>query len=137
MKPLAKDNAKYCPPVPFVQGAAWVPLLLEIGPDAIAEAATTLAWHRDLTLLGSSTIALIASLVSTSIRKRILLKELEAADWNLSRVAERCRMNVSNLIRELRAVGLGELYDEMRAKGVVKQGVRRGRPKKQPVPWKD
>jgi hypothetical protein len=112
-----------------VNGAAWVSALLQAAPDAIDEAAATLEQHEDLSALGSSTLALVGNLVSSGIRKRILLQELEAMSWNLSRVAWRCRMSgPANVIRELRALGLGPLYEEMRSKGIVKHGRRRREP---------
>ena len=101
---------------------------------ALAEhgAAALRAVHADLVAierpdeLGINALSWLGGRVSWHLRRAVLLKELEAADWNLGAVGASLRMggagNVTKVIREL---GLADELEKARAEGKATQGVQR------------
>jgi hypothetical protein len=104
-----------------MDGATWIAPLLEAAPDAISEAAETLASHRDLTFSATSTLALVGNLVANGIRRRMLLKELQATGWNLRHASDRLRLGygTGNILRAIRDLGLSDEYERIKAEGKV------------------
>lgn len=58
-------------------------------------------------------------------QREALLEALRRLDWNLSAVAEDLELShPSNVIRAIRRLGLGDLYEKARAAGKIPMGPR-------------
>jgi len=105
-----------------VNGKAWVSILLEVTPQAIADAVEALARCEDLSSMDGSTLAIIGNLVSKGIRRRVLLQELQATGWNLCHASERLRLGrgTGNILRAIGDLGLSDEYERVKAEGKVR-----------------
>lgn len=101
--------------------------LLEHGPAAVLDTLADLLSTTDPADLETNTLSWLGNRVSYHLRRAVLLRELENAEWNLSAVAARLRVssagNVTKLIGDL---GLRDELAKARAAGKARRGVRRG-----------
>lgn len=105
LSPWTERNLTYAEDNQPAVVTRWIHPLLEDGPAAVLSTLADLLGTADLAELDSNTLSWIGNRLSYYVRRSLLLKALEYADWNLTVTAERLRLggpgNVVRLIREL------------------------------------
>lgn len=104
----------------------WFVRFLNQSPEAMLEAAAELCGYADPADLEANTLSALGALASKAVRRRILLAELQAADWNLSAVSETLRMGgAGNVTKAIKDLGLERELAAARAAGKARPGGRR------------
>lgn len=98
--------------------------LLDVGPLAILDATAELLEHVAPEDLETNTLSALGNLVSKALRRRVLLRELEAHRWNLAQVSTALRLGYGSAptLRAIKDMGLSEEYEKARASGLIKRG---------------
>lgn len=103
--------------------------LTTLGLAAVLAAAADLAGTADPSDFETNTLTWLGNRVSYHLRRALLLRELEAADWNLTVAAKALRVGGAGaLSRTIRDLGLSDVYAAARKRGAGKPGPKSTRP---------
>lgn len=127
LSPWTERNLTYAEDNQPAVVTRWIHPLLEDGPVAVLSTLADLLGTADLAELETNALSWIGNRVSYHLRRALLLRELEAADWNLGAVGAALRMGgAGNVTKAIRDLGLSDELEKARAAGKAKRGVKRG-----------
>jgi len=110
--------------------AHWFLHVMNEAPNAVLSTLEDLLTTNDLTEFQTNSLSWVSNKVSFHLRRAVLLRELVAADWNLTVAAKNLRASSSgSVVRLIRDLDLSKEYAEARKRG-------RGRPGRAPDPTK-
>jgi hypothetical protein len=105
----------------------WLGQLLDLGPEALLDAAEGMLERPDVEALETNALAALGDAVSSALQRRLLLAVLNdnSVAWHLGRASDVLGMGgAGNVTKAIVRLGLGEELAKARAEGKALQGRR-------------